>query len=137
MMEGSDGGIAKTVLIVEDNELNLKLFCDLLAAHGYRTEPVRDGRAVLERARMIRPDLVVMDIQLPHISGLALIEAIKRDPTLDTIPIMAVTAYAARGDEERIRQAGVDSYIAKPVTVTRFLVSVRALIGDAVIAQPA
>ena len=123
-----DGPVAKTVLVVEDNELNLKLFCELLVAHGYRAEPVRDGREVLARARAVQPDLIVMDIQLPHVSGLELIEEIKRDPALSAIPMMAVTAYAAKGDEERIRLAGVDAYVSKPVTVTRFLAAVNALI---------
>ena len=120
--------MTKTVLVVEDNELNLKLFCDLLTANGYRAEPVPDGREALSRARAVQPDLIVMDIQLPHVSGLELIEEIKRDDKLGRIPVMAVTAYAARGDEERIRLAGVDSYVPKPVTVKRFLESVRALI---------
>lgn len=127
-MIGIDGPVAKTVLIVEDNELNLKLFCDLLTAHGYKAEPVPDGRDALARARAVQPDLIVMDIQLPHVTGLELIEEIKRDPMLGAIPMMAVTAYAAKGDEERIRLAGVDAYVSKPVTVTRFLEAVRALI---------
>jgi two-component system cell cycle response regulator DivK len=135
MIEPEDGRVAKTVLVVEDNDLNLRLFCDLLAAHGYRPEPVQDGRDVLARAQSIVPDLIVMDIQLPHVSGLELIEAIKADTNLAAIPIMAVTAYAAKGDEDRIRLAGVDVYVSKPVTVTRFLEAVRALIGDA--ARPA
>ncbi|WP_404714342.1 response regulator [Sphingomonas sp. MMS24-J13] len=122
--------MAKTVLVVEDNDLNLRLFCDLLTAHGYRPEPVSDGRDALTRAQAIVPDLIVMDIQLPHVSGLELIEAIKRDAQLAAIPIMAVTAYAAKGDEERIRLAGVDSYVSKPVTVARFLDAVRSLIGE-------
>jgi two-component system cell cycle response regulator DivK len=128
-MIGIEGGpVAKTVLVVEDNELNLKLFCDLLVAHGYRAEAVPDGREALARARAVHPDLIVMDIQLPHVSGVELIEEIRADATLGAIPIMAVTAYAAKGDEERIRQAGVDAYISKPVTVARFLEAVRALI---------
>jgi two-component system, cell cycle response regulator DivK len=121
--------VAKTVLVVEDNELNLRLFCDLLMAHDYRAEPVGDGRDALDRARVVRPDLIVMDIQLPHVSGLELIEAIKRDPDLGAVPIMAVTAYAAKGDEERILDAGAECYVSKPVTVNRFLEAVRGLIG--------
>ena len=122
--------MTKTVLVVEDNDLNLKLFCELLAAHGYLAKPVQDGRDAVAQARSIQPDLIIMDIQLPHVSGLELIEDIKGDPDLASIPIMAVTAYAAKGDEERIRLAGVDSYVPKPVTVTRFLEAVGALIGD-------
>ena len=119
--------MTKTVLVVEDNELNLKLFCDLLRAHGYVAEPVRDGGEVIARARSLRPDLVVMDIQLPRVSGMDLIQELKADPDLRHIPIMAVTAYAAKGDEERIRAAGAEAYIAKPVTVTRFLAAVQGL----------
>lgn len=131
MIEPEDGRVAKTILVVEDNDLNLRLFCDLLAAHGYRPEAVQDGRDVLARAQAVLPDLIVMDIQLPHVSGLELIEAIRGDADLAAIPIMAVTAYAAKGDEERIRLAGVDAYVPKPVTVTRFLEAVRGLIGAA------
>jgi len=120
--------IRRKVLVVEDNELNLKLFCDLLMAHGFEVEPVSDGREALERARAFTPDLAVMDIQLPNISGLELIEAMKADPALSSTPIMAVTAYAAKGDEERIRQAGAEAYVSKPVTVTQFIEAVNALV---------
>ena len=116
------------ILIVEDNELNLKLFCDLLAAHGYTTEAVRDGRAAIWRALEYRPDLILMDIQLPHVSGLDLIEAITADPRLKHIPVMAITAYAGRGDEERIRAAGASGYVAKPITIGRFVEAIGALI---------
>ena len=119
--------VTKKVLVVEDNELNLKLFCDLLRAHGYEAEPVRDGWDAVERAREMRPDLIVMDIQLPHVTGLELIETIKSDEMLKTVPIMAVTAYAAKGDEERIREAGAEAYVSKPVTVLRFMEAVRGL----------
>lgn len=124
--------MAKKVLVVEDNELNLKLFCDLLRAHDYETEPVRDGREAIERAKAFLPDLVIMDIQLPHVSGLDLIEQLKADEALKAIPIMAVTAYAAKGDEERIRAAGAEAYVSKPISVMRFIESVVALIGEAV-----
>ena len=119
--------MSKKVLVVEDNELNLKLFCDLLRAHGYEAEPVRDGWDAVDRARAMQPDLIVMDIQLPHVTGLELIETIKGDTTLRDVPIMAVTAYAAKGDEERIREAGAEAYISKPVTVSRFMEAVRSL----------
>jgi two-component system cell cycle response regulator DivK len=120
--------VAKKILVVEDNELNLKLFCDLLRAHGYEAEPVRDGREAIERARAFGPDLIVMDIQMPHISGLALIEQIKTDTDLMVIPIMAVTAYAAKGDEERIRDAGAEGYVSKPISVVKFVEAVGKLI---------
>jgi len=120
--------VAKKVLVVEDNELNLKLFCDLLRAHDYETEPVRDGREALARAHAFLPDLVIMDIQLPHVSGLELIEQLKGDEVLKTIPIMAVTAYAAKGDEERIRDAGAEGYVSKPISLGRFIEAVEALV---------
>lgn len=119
--------MAKRVLVVEDNELNLKLFCDLLRAHDFVAEPVRDGREAVARARAVAPHLVVMDIQLPHVSGLELIGQMKRDPKLRPIPIMAVTAYAGREDEERIRAAGANSYVSKPISVMRFMEEVRGL----------
>jgi two-component system, cell cycle response regulator DivK len=122
--------VAKRVLVVEDNELNLKLFCDLLRAHGFVTEPVRDGREAVARALAVHPDLVVMDIQLPHVSGLELIGQMKRDARLRAIPIMAVTAYAGRDDEDRIRAAGANAYVSKPISVMRFVQEVRALVPD-------
>jgi two-component system cell cycle response regulator DivK len=123
--------VGQKILVVEDNELNLKLFCDLLRVHGYEAEPVRDGREAVERARAIAPDLVIMDIQMPHISGLELIEQMKADPELKATPIMAVTAYAAKGDEERIRDAGAEGYVSKPISVIRFVEAVASLLAAA------
>ena len=120
--------MAKKVLVVEDNELNLKLFCDLLRAHDYEAEAVRDGREAVARALDFLPDLVVMDIQLPHVSGLALIEQLKGNAALKAIPVMAVTAYAAKGDEERIRAAGAEGYVSKPISLARFMEAVEALV---------
>jgi two-component system, cell cycle response regulator DivK len=121
--------VGQKILVVEDNELNLKLFCDLLRAHGYVADPVRDGRVAVERAREFAPDLIVMDIQMPHVSGLELIERLKDDSELRRTPIMAVTAYAAKGDEERIRAAGAEGYVSKPISVVRFVEAVRALLA--------
>ena len=120
--------MGQKILVVEDNELNLRLFCDILRAHGYEADPVRDGRDAVDRA--FAPDLVVMDIQLPHISGLEIIEQLKADEALAPIPIMAVTAYAAKGDEERIRAAGAEGYVSKPISVIRFVDAVRTLLAD-------
>ena len=120
--------MTKRVLVVEDNELNLKLFCDLLRAHEFVTEGVRDGREAVARARDFTPDLIVMDIQLPHVSGFDLIKQMKADVALRAIPIMAVTAYAGREDEERIRAAGADAYVSKPISLSRFVDAVRALL---------
>ena len=123
--------MAKRVLVVEDNELNLKLFCDLLRAHDYLAEPVRDGREAVARARAVAPDLIIMDIQMPHVTGYELILELKADEALSAIPIMAVTAYAGRGDEERIRAAGADAYVSKPISLLRFMDAVRAVLAGA------
>ena len=122
--------MTKRVLVVEDNELNLKLFCDLLKAHGFMAEPVRDAREALDRARASRPDVIVMDIQMPHVSGLDLIEAIRSEERLRDTPIMAVTAYAGKGDENRVRTAGADAFVSKPITLMRFMDSINALIEE-------
>jgi len=121
-------GVAKKVLVVEDNELNLKLFCDLLRAHEFAAEPVRDGREAVARARAFEPDLIIMDIQMPHVTGYELIVELKADPTLRAIPVMAVTAYAGREDEDRIRAAGADAYVSKPISLARFMDAVGALL---------
>jgi two-component system, cell cycle response regulator DivK len=117
------------ILIVEDNALNVKLFCDLLAAHGHEPRPVTDGRYALDQAREFRPDLVITDIQLPHVSGLELIRMMRDDKRLKDVPIMAVTAYAAAADEERIRAAGAQAYVSKPISVAKFVAQVNDLLG--------
>lgn len=117
--------MTKTVLIVEDNELNMKLFRDLLSVHGYQTVETRDGEKVLDLAREHRPDLILMDIQLPQISGLDIIRDIKSDEALQDIPVVAVTAFAMKGDEARIREGGCEAYISKPISVPDFLETVR------------
>ncbi|EZP51737.1 Response regulator [Sphingomonas sp. RIT328] len=120
--------VAKRVLVVEDNELNLKLFCDLLRAHGIAAEPVRDGREAVARARELVPDLIIMDIQMPHVTGYELILELMADEQLRAIPVMAVTAYAGRDDEDRIRAAGARSYVSKPISLARFMEAVNALL---------
>ena len=121
--------MAKTVMIVEDNELNMKLFHDLLEAHGYRTVETRSGVEAVELARAHRPDLIIMDIQLPEISGLDVTRKLKADPELKVIPVVAVTAFAMKGDEERIRAGGCEAYLSKPISVARFLETVRQYTG--------
>ena len=121
--------MAKKVLVVEDNELNLRLFCDLLRAHEYVVEGVRDGRAALDTARAFVPDLIVMDIQMPHVTGLELIETIRADDGLAATPVMAVTAYAGKADEDRVRAAGADAYVSKPISLMRFVGAVEGLIA--------
>jgi len=117
--------LPKTVLIVEDNELNMKLFHDLLEAHGYDTIEARTGPEALKLAAEHRPDLILMDIQLPEVSGLEVTQKLKENATLADIPVIAVTAFAMKGDEERIRQGGCEDYIAKPISVVSFLEKVK------------
>ena len=122
--------MSKTVLIVEDNELNMKLFNDLLEAHGYDTLQTRSGVEAVELARKHKPDLILMDIQLPEVSGLQVIMWIKDDEDLRHIPIIAITAFAMKGDEEKIRQGGCDAYLSKPISVVKFLDTVRHYLSD-------
>jgi two-component system, cell cycle response regulator DivK len=121
--------MAKTVLIVEDNELNMKLFHDLLDAHGYRTVQTRSGLDALALARQHRPDVILMDIQLPEVSGLEVTRWLKDDDELRDIPVIAVTAFAMKGDEDRIRSGGCEAYISKPISVVTFLDTVRRFAG--------
>lgn len=120
--------MTKRIMVVEDNDLNRKLFCDVLKANGFEVRPVADGREVLETAREMVPDLIIMDIQLGGVSGVDLIEAAKRDRALQDIPVLAVTAFAAKGDEERIRSAGAAGYLSKPVSISPFMNAVRGLL---------
>ena len=117
--------MTKTVMIVEDNELNIKLFNDLLEANEYNIIQTRDGLEALKLARQHKPDLILMDIQLPEVSGLDVTKWIKEDDNLKSIPIIAVTAFAMKGDEEKIREGGCEAYIAKPISVATFLQTVQ------------
>jgi two-component system cell cycle response regulator DivK len=123
--------MSKTVMIVEDNELNMKLFHDLLEAHGYRTVATRNGIEALDLARKHRPDLILMDIQLPEVSGLEVTKWLKEDPELKAIPVVAVTAFAMKGDEERIREGGCEAYLSKPISVAKFIETIRRFLGSA------
>jgi len=123
--------VAKRILVVEDNDLNRKLFCDVLKSQGFAVEPVADGHSALDKAREFVPNLIIMDIQLADVSGLELIERAKIDMALRHIPVLAVTAYAGKGDEERIRDAGAEGYLAKPVSIGPFLAAVRGLLEKA------
>lgn len=122
--------MAKKILIVEDNDLNMKLFNDLLQAHGYETVQTVDGRDALKLVREHSPDLILMDIQLPEISGLEVTKMIKADDDLKNIPVIAVTAYAMKGDEEKIREGGCEGYIAKPISVPHFLETVQKFLPE-------
>jgi len=119
----------KRVLIVEDNELNMKLFNDLLEAHGYYTLQTKDGVEALRMARAHRPDLILMDIQLPEVSGLEVTKWLKEDDELRSIPIIAVTAFAMKGDEQKIRDGGCEAYIAKPISVASFMSTVERFLS--------
>jgi len=119
----------KKILIVEDNELNMKLFSDLLAAHGYETRETREGLKAIDIAKKYKPDLILMDIQLPEVSGLEVTKWIKDDKNLTDIPVVAVTAFAMKGDEKRIRDGGCEAYISKPISVTTFLATIRKFLG--------
>ena len=131
MQGGStDPCATRKVLIVEDNELNMKLFHDLLEAQGYETLQTREGLAALSLAREHRPDLILMDIQLPEISGLEVTKWLKEDEELSSIPVVAVTAFAMKGDEERIREGGCEAYLSKPISVAKFIQTVRTYLGD-------
>ncbi len=122
--------MAKTVLIVEDNELNMKLFNDLLEAHGYLTIQTRSGVEAVELTRKHMPDLILMDIQVPEVSGLQVTQWLKDDEKLRHIPVIAVTAFAMKGDEEKIRQGGCEAYLSKPISVAKFVETVRNYLGD-------
>jgi len=117
----SNPSALKTVLVVEDNELNLRLLSDLLEYHGYTVLTTRLGEAALGLARQHRPDVILMDIQLPDISGIEATRRIKADEKTRTIPIIAVTAFAMPGDEANIIGSGCDAYLAKPFNVRKFL----------------
>ena len=135
---GADAGrrtdalqMSKTVMIVEDNELNMKLFHDLLDSHGYRTLQTRSGLDALQLARTHRPNLILMDIQLPEVSGLEVTKWLKDDEELRDIPVIAVTAFAMKGDEERIKLGGCEAYSSKPISIGTFLETVRCYLGEA------
>jgi two-component system, cell cycle response regulator DivK len=121
----------KTVLVVEDNELNMKLFNDLLEAHGYGVIQTRDGLSALDLAREHRPDLILMDIQLPEVSGIEVTKWLKEDDELRSIPVIAVTAFAMKGDEQKIREGGCEAYVSKPISVISFLKTIDSFIGKA------
>jgi two-component system cell cycle response regulator DivK len=121
--------MAKTVLIVEDNELNMKLFRDLIESLGHTTLRTGEGLAAFALAREHRPDLILMDIQLPAMSGLEVTRWLKEEESLAAIPVIAITAFAMRGDEDRIREGGCAAYIAKPISVIRFLETIRRFLG--------
>lgn len=121
--------MTSTILIVEDNELNMKLFRDLLEAHGYDTLEAKNGKDALKLIRDHHPDLIIMDMQLPEVSGLEVTRQIKNDDEIKTIPVVAVTAFAMKGDEEKFRAGGCEAYIAKPISVAQFVETVKRFVA--------
>ena len=117
----------RKVLVVEDNELNMRLFCDLLDAFGFEPFQCRDGAKAVEIARQELPDLIIMDIQLPEVSGLDITRWLKDDDKVAHIPVLAVTAFAMRADEQRVREAGCEGYLSKPIQIATFIKAVEAL----------
>ncbi len=122
--------VAKKVLVVEDNELNMKLFNDLLEAQGYSVLQTRDGLSALDIAREHMPDLILMDIQLPEVSGIEVTKWLKEDDELRHIPVIAVTAFAMKGDETKIREGGCEAYISKPISVAGFLQTIDGFLKE-------
>ena len=121
---------APKILIVEDNALNMKLFNDVLESQGYRVLQANEGSIVFNIVREHRPDLIIMDIQLPDISGLDVTKQLKKDESLREIPVVAVTAFAMHGDETRIRESGCEDYITKPICLTTFLEAIGGLLAS-------
>jgi two-component system cell cycle response regulator DivK len=122
-------GYMKKILIVEDNELNMKLFNDLLETSGYETRQTREGLKAISIAKKFLPDLILMDIQLPEVSGLEVAKWIKDDDNLSNIPIVAITAFAMKGDQERILDGGCEAYLSKPISISTFLDTIGNLVN--------
>ncbi len=127
-MENSE----KTVLVVEDDHVSTKLFREALEAHGYNVLQAKDGMEGWRMAREHRPDLILMDIRLPGVSGLDVTKWLKTDETLKSIPVIAITAFAMEGDEEKMLEGGCDAYIPKPISVPDFLQTVGRFANRAV-----
>jgi two-component system cell cycle response regulator DivK len=122
--------MAKTILVIEDNAMNMKLFCDVLEGLGQASIGAPNGKTGLALAEQHRPDLILLDIQLPDISGLEVAQTLKANPALKHIPVIAVTASVMRGDEERIRASGCDLYVRKPIQVAEFMTVIREYLGE-------
>ena len=118
------------ILVIEDNPDNMVLTVMLLESVGHTVLPAVDAEAGLTIARTERPDLILMDIQLPGMDGLQATALLKQDPVTRVIPVVALTALAMKGDEERIRAAGCDGYIAKPISIQEFLATIAAQLAE-------
>jgi two-component system, cell cycle response regulator DivK len=119
---------SKRVLVVEDDFLNRLFFCDVLKEEGFEVEPVADEREALARTQAFQPDLIVMDIHMPHISGVDIIKSLKAHPAFAEIPVLAVTGYVGKGEENEVRNAGAGGYLPKPVSIAPFVAAVNELI---------
>ena len=117
--------MTKRILVVEDHEDNRQILRDLLGSAGFEMIEAHDGGAALSTAKATKPDLILMDIQLPLLDGYEATRQIKADPALNAIPIIVVTSYALSGDEEKARQAGCDDYVAKPYSPRQLLAKIR------------
>ncbi|MCI0371616.1 MAG: response regulator [candidate division NC10 bacterium] len=120
----------KRVLVVEDNPLNMELVCEVLETHGYEVWQASAAPEALERLTTGKPDLILMDIQLPGLDGLALTKQLKQDPVARDIPVLALTAHAMKGDRERIMEAGCCSYVSKPIDINELTTQVARFLGD-------
>jgi two-component system cell cycle response regulator DivK len=129
MLGAPSSHAGKRILVVEDNELNLKLLNDVLEAHGYDVLATREGAVAIVWAEQYRPDLILMDLQLPDISGLEVTRQLKAGAATASIPIVAVTAFAMAGDEKRALEHGCDAYIAKPIDLRKFLDVIAGYVG--------
>lgn len=129
MAGASSSQTAKRILVVEDNELNMKLLNDVLEAHGYDVLTTGEGAVAFVWARQYRPDLILMDLQLPDMSGLEVTRQLKADADTASIPIVAVTAFAMAGDEKKALEHGCDAYVAKPINLRNFLDLIAAFVG--------
>lgn len=119
------------IMVVDDNPLNVELVCFILDAAGFLCDVVYDAEQCVDRVAAWRPDLILMDIQMPRVDGLELTRRLKADPSSQGIVVVAFTAYAMKGDEEKMRAAGCDGYISKPINVTTFAEQIRSYLTPA------
>ena len=120
--------MGRRILVVEDDLLNRMFYCEVLQREGYEVSEVSDGARVMAKARDFSPELVIMDINLPHVSGIELIERLKADRELSEAPVLAITAYVGKKEEKRIREAGASDYLAKPVSMKTFVSAIERLL---------
>ncbi len=120
----------QVVLVIEDNEINMRLFRDILEAHSYHVSEATNGMEGWRSACVRQPDLIVMDIQLPDVSGLEVTGWLKDDDNLKSVPIIAVSAFAVAGDDKKILKSGCDAFIPKPISIPKFLQTIERLFAE-------